>query len=165
MDVGNGSRRSFCSALRFPHIQKLKNNRFWWFLEVHVLRMLIFGCRRTYSNIFWSILTNDGMWAATCMLGGGRLPPSPPQLLFMRGSAPQTPHIVLYCYLLAPQKDAEWKDVYRNGRMSSSSLTVNWFMTKTWLEIWTQLRTKYVVPSTWYQTLGTKHYNIRSYNV
>ena len=51
------------------------------------------------------------MWAATCMLGGGRLPPSPPkpppQLLFMRGSAPQTPHIVLYCYFWATQKDAE----------------------------------------------------------
>ena len=50
------------------------------------------------------------MWAATCMLGGGRLPPSPPtppQLLFMGGSAPQTPHILLYCYFRAPKKDAE----------------------------------------------------------
>ena len=42
-------------------------------------------------------------------VGGGKAAPPkpPPQLLFMRGSAPQTPHIILYGYFWAPQKDAE----------------------------------------------------------
>ena len=50
------------------------------------------------------------MWAATCMLGaeGCCLPPPPPhKLLSMKGSAPQTPHIVLCSYFWTPQKEAE----------------------------------------------------------
>ena len=88
--------------------KSLKINRFWWFLEVHVLRMLIFGCRWTYSNIFWSILTNDGMWAAWRMLGRGRLPPSPPKpppTAIYEGLRPSnSPYFIILLFLGTPKK-------------------------------------------------------------
>ena len=138
-------------------------------IYIYIIYIYIYTYIYIYSNIhiyiYIYIYIKRRYEGRKLYVGGGEAAAFPPQLLFMRGSAPQTPHILLNSYFWAPQKDAEWKNVYRNGRMSSSSLTVNWFMTKTLLEIWTQLRTEYVVPSAWYQTLGTKHYNIRSYNV
>ena len=130
---------------------------------------MILGCLRTYSNIFWSILTNDGMWAPTCMLGG-----ESPQLLFMRGSAPQTPHILLYCYFWAPKKDAEWKKCIhkwsnvvlisdgelihdQNVAWNLDTITyqvpgIKYFVPSTWYQA---LATSVLVPSIWYQVLGT----------
>ena len=45
-------------------------------------------------------------------------------------------------------KDKQRNDLYENGQMLSRSLTVTSFMTKMLLEIWAQLRTKYLVSST-----------------
>ena len=83
-----------------------KSSKINRFLEIHVLRMLIFGCRRTYSNIFWSILTNDGMWAAWRMLGGEgcRLPPP---IAIYEGLRPSnSPYFIILLFLGTP-KDAE----------------------------------------------------------
>jgi len=108
-----------------------------------------------HSNIFWSILTNDGMWAAWRMLGGGRLPPSPTNHpnCYLWGAPPLKLPIFYYIVIFGHPKKT------RNEKMYIEMVECRLHLWR-WIDSWPKRCLRFghnYVPSTWYQVLGTRH--------
>ena len=169
MDVRNGSGTPFCSGLRLPGIQKLQNQK---------ILMIVWGSGWDFLDAGGHILIYFGRSLQTTVCGphgvcwggeGRRLPhqtPKPPPNCYLWGAPPLKLPIFYYTVIFGHPKKT------RNEKMYIEMVKCCLHLWR-WIDSWPKRCLRFghnyvpstVVPSTWYQTRGTKHYNIRSSNV